>query len=319
MKPAAAFVLRGSALIFGLASATDFYVSPDGSDDNAGDSVEQSFQTLIRAQEAVRELATEAMSEDISIHLASGIYTLSEPLRFDGADSGKNGYMVNWIGDNATLSGGLRVTHWKEESDGIYSASVPEGTESRNLYVGDWAANFARQKLDNRTHFTYTANGMTWSDSRYDWLMSTPGLENAEVRFINSFTDRVAPILGVGNRELIMRQHAWANQIIGWDHVANPFADFGVYVQNALALLTDGGEFYFDSDAGTVYYKPLDGEDMGTIDTYLGVQETLISVGGTYDEPAHDISFSGIKFVSPHIPPALIIHTIRLATYPLKT
>lgn len=317
MKPATAF-LRGSALLLGPASATDFYVSPDGSDENTGDSTGHPFQTLIRTRDAVRELATGAMSEDISVHLASGIYTLSEPLRFDDADSGKNGYIVSWIGDNTTISGGLRVTDWKEGSDGIYSASVPEGTESRNLYVGDWAANYARQKFDNRTHFTYTADGMTWSDSRYDWLMSTPGLENAEVRFINSFTDRVAPIREVGNRELVMRQHAWANQIIGWDHAANPFADFGVYVQNALALLTGGGEFYFDPDAATVYYKPLDGEDMETIDTYLGVQETLISVGGTYDEPAHDIEFSGIKFVSPSIR-QLATHTIRLATYPLKT
>lgn len=314
MKSAAAFLIRASALLFGLALATDLYVSTTGSDSNAGNSAGQPFRTLTKAQNAVRALATQSMSDDITVHLASGIYILSEPLRFNGADSGKNGHTVSWVGDGATLSGGLRVTGWKQESNGIYSASVPTGTESRNLYVGGWAANYARTKLDNRTQFTYTANGMTWSDSRYDWLMSTPGIANAEIRFINSFTDRVAPIRAVGNRQLSMRQYAWANQIIGWDHAASPFADFGVYVQNALALLTDGGEFYLDTAAAKVYYKPLAGENMATIDTYLGVQETLIAVGGTYGEPAHDISFSGIKFVSPHspLPPSSSLSTLSV-------
>jgi hypothetical protein len=53
-----------------------------------------------------------------------------------------------------------------------------------------------------------------------------------------------------------------------------------------------------DSKAGKVYYKPLAGENMATVDAHLGVLETLVTVGGTYDAPAHDITFQGLSFVS---------------------
>lgn len=236
------------------------------------------------------------MAEDITVHLLSGTHRLSEPLNLGSADSGKNGFRVNWIGSNATISGGLRVRGWKAGADGVYSASVPKGTQSRNLFVNGQAAQYARVKLLSRNDFTYTATGMTWNKTDYDFLMTTPGIETAEVRFINSFTDRYAPIQAVGNRELIMKQHSWANQIIGYDTVTAPNADFGVWVQNARALLTEGGEFFLDSDAGLVSYKLLAGEDMSTVKAYLGIQEALVTISGTYDDPAHDIVFSGLAF-----------------------
>ena len=85
----------------------------------------------------------------------------------------------------------------------------------------------------------------------------------------------------MSNRQLTMVQNAWKDSIIGYDTVNNNNADFGLWVQNALALLTEGGQFYLDSSAGRVCYKPLNGENMATVDTYLGIQECLIAVGNT--------------------------------------
>lgn len=151
-----------------------------------------------------------------------------------------------------------------------------------------------------RTDFQYTNTSMVWTSSEYDWLMTTPGIAGAEVRFISSFTDRYAPIEAVGDRELIMAQYSWTNNIIGYDTIPDPNADFGVWVQNALPLLAEGGEYYLDSDAGTVYYMPLAGQNMTTAQTHLGVLEALVAIGGTYDEPAHDLTFEGLNFVSQH-------------------
>ena len=39
------------------------------------------------------------------------------------------------------------------------------------------------------------------------------------------------------------------------------------------------------------------GEDMSKADTYLGILEAILVVGGTYDAPAHDITFQGLSFV----------------------
>ena len=63
-------------------------------------------------------------------------------------------------------------------------------------------------------------------------------------------------------------------------------------------MLTEGGQFFLDSAAGKVYYKPLSGEDMGSVQAYLGVSEVLVAIGGSYAEPVHDIFFQDLNFVS---------------------
>ncbi|KAI1818674.1 pectin lyase-like protein [Poronia punctata] len=282
-------------LLLQLVSAVDIYVSLDGSDQNDGSSEDSPLETIEKAQETVRDLVSGDLSEDVHVHLLPGEYTLESPLTFTDEDSGGNGFRVRWTGTNATISGGIRVTDWEQGDNGVYSASVPAGSESRNLYVDGKAANFARRKIE-RDGLTYTDTSITWSSGDYDWLMSTDGLESAEIRFISSFTDRYAPIDHVGSREVVMKQTAWQNQLIGYDTINNPNADFGVYVQNAQALLGDEGQFFLDSEGGKVYYKPFDGQDLNNVDAYLGIQEVLLSVGGTYDSPAHDITFEGITF-----------------------
>jgi hypothetical protein len=293
--------LFACANLFTPFAVADVYVSTTGSDSNDGSSEAKAFATLTKAQQTVRGQIS-SMNANITVRIAPGTYVLSSPLSFTAQDSGKNGFAVNWVGLGALISGGRKLTNWTAGSNGIYSTTVPTGTKSRNLYVNGQASNYARRKVANRKDFTYTTTGITWTSGSYDWITSTAGIESAEIRFINSFTDRYAPIQGKGNKQLIMKQNWWFGNNWGYDHVAKPNADFGVWVQNALALLTEGGQFYLDSAQGKVYYKPLNGENMATADTRLGILETLISVGGTYDAPAHDITFQGLSFVSPLTP-----------------
>jgi hypothetical protein len=279
--------------------AADFYVSPSGVDTNDGQS-ESPFQSLRQAQLAVRDALAQGLNENITVHVGDGEYVLSEPLNFTSADSGSSQFPVLWtaIGTKAIISGGTKVTGWTANgTDGIYSASVPPGTLSRNLYVNGFAANYARRYL-NRTFFDYTHTAVTWTSSDYDWLMDIPDIEGAEIRAVSSFTDRYAKIEAIADRELVMVQPAWRNQIIGYDTIPQPNINFGFWIQNALSLLSEGGQFYLDSEAGVVYYLPLDGEDMSSVDSYLGTLEALVVLGGTYEERVHDIHFQGLNFVS---------------------
>lgn len=277
--------------------AVDLYVASDGSDTNGGTSAAP-FKTLSKAQEAVRTLILGKPRENITVHVGPGTYMLSTPLTFTAADSGSDAFKVRWIGSGATISGGLKIAGWTVGSNGVYSANVPVGLRSRNLYVNGKASNYARKKIANRKDFTYTSTGMKWTSNTYDWISSTRGIDGAEIRFINSFADRYAPIKSVGNRELIMEQNTWYNQLWGYDTVNKNNADFGVWVQNALDLLTEGGQFFLDSAAGKIYYKPLSGEDMKSVQTYLGVSEVLVAIGGDYANPVHDIFFQDLNFVS---------------------
>jgi hypothetical protein len=282
-----------TSAVYGL----DFYVSLAGDDDGPG-SRDRPLKTLGQAQRVVRKQLESSMTEDINVHVATGVHALSASMVFTASDSGKNGFKVNWIGSDTVVSGGLKVTGWNQGTNGIYSASVPVGTLSRNLYVNGAAANYARRKI-NRKDFSYSNTGMTWSNSANDWLQTAEGIAGAEVRFISSFTDRYAQIKSVASRQLVMSQTAWQDQIRGYDTVNKPNAEFGVWVQNSPSLFTDGGQFYLDSKAGKVYYKPLAGENMSTAETYLGILEAIVMVAGTYDNPTHDITFQNLSFVCP--------------------
>ncbi|RBR11742.1 hypothetical protein FVER53590_13062 [Fusarium verticillioides] len=277
-----------------LSVAADIFVDRRGQDHNTG-SAGKPVKSIKKAQELVRGLIPSA-KDGITVHLGPGTWVIDKPIMFRNEDSGINGFKVTWAGPETVISGGYEINNWTESDDGIWSASVPKGTKSRNLYVNGLAAQYARRQIHNRTDFEYTKVGMTWNSSEYDWILEIPGIENGELRAINSFTDRVALIEKVGDRVLEMKRDIWANQLIGYDQIAEPFWDGGVWIQNVKAFLTDGGQFYLDRNESAVYYKPLEGENMATASAYLGVEEVLLVIGGTYEEPVHDLHFEGITF-----------------------
>jgi hypothetical protein len=279
----------------GVSANIDIYVSPTGSDSGDG-SQSSPYKSLTKAQQQVRSALSSSSSGGITVHLAGGVHTLSKPLVLTDKDSGSSSKPVVWTSSaNATVSGGLKITNWSRGSNGIYSASVPSNTYSRNLYVDGLVVSPARKRI-NRRDFKFSNVGMSWTDTSYDYISSVRNISNAEVRFINSFTDRLAPIISVSNRQIVFNGTNWNNNIIGYDSVSKPFNDNGVWIQNAYDLLSAPGQFFLDTGANTVYYWPLDNQDMSKVEAYLGIQETLVSIGGSYDDPAHDITFSGINF-----------------------
>ncbi|KAH8178709.1 hypothetical protein LIA77_00228 [Sarocladium implicatum] len=280
----------------GVASArTDIYVSPTGSDSGDG-SQSSPFKSLTKAQQAVRSALGDSSSGAITVRLAGGVHTLTKPLVLTDADSGSSSQPVVWTSSaNATISGGLKVTNWKAGSDGIYSASVPSGTYSRDLYVDGVSVPPARKILP-RVDFKFNNVGMTWTSSDYDYLQSVRNISKAEVRFINSFTNRIAPIVSISNRQIVFNATNWNNNVVGYDTAPKPFLSRNIYVQGAYDLFSAPGQFFLDTAANTVYYWPLPGQDMSKVGAYIGIQETLLSISGTYDDPAHDITFSGINF-----------------------
>jgi hypothetical protein len=276
-----------------------FWVAPDGSDHATG-ARKAPFKTLGRAQEAVRSANTH-LKHDLCVHVADGTYYLDEPLNFTAVDSGSNGHRVRWIadGDNVNLSGGIRVRKWEkyDKTNGIWSASTPVGLESRHFYVDQKHAQRARESL-NRTWLANATGGYQIVNEAADFLLTTPGIENGEIRGLGSFTDRSVPIDHVGkNKTLIMAQPAWANNIIGYDSIIQPFYNGPLYVENVLAFLDEANEYYLNSSTGTIYYKPPTGVDPKDQYLVLAKLEQVLLVSGTYDDPVHDITFQGFNYM----------------------
>ena len=68
------------------------------------------------------------------------------------------------------------------------------------------------------------------------------------------------------------------------------------YIENALELLDEPGEWYFDRAAKTVYYQPLPGQDMTRAHVIAPAVEKLVELRGTLDQPVEHIHFTGLTF-----------------------
>ncbi|MEV4413837.1 RICIN domain-containing protein [Catellatospora sp. NPDC049609] len=295
----AALLAAASALSATPATAavmTTLYVSPTGSGTACSSPQPCS---LAQAQSTVRGLAP-TMSGDIVVQLAGGTYALSAPLTFTSADSGANGYTVFWqaaSGARPIIYGGQRVTGWTQvdAAQNIWRAAASAGFDTRQLYVNGRLATRARTQV-NRGDFTMTTSGMTFTNGALAYLNNVAAEDRVELESVNSFTDRYVPVQSISNNVITMEQPAWNNNTFGYDTLSRPFHSGPMYLVNAREFLDAAGEWYLDTAAGQLYYKPLSGENMATVEVQLPRLESLLRVGGTYAAPAHHLSFSGLQF-----------------------
>ncbi|TDC21803.1 right-handed parallel beta-helix repeat-containing protein [Streptomyces sp. 8K308] len=277
-------------------------VAPAGAemaDDGGPGTMGKPLATLAEAQRRARELAARA-DADVTVILLDGAYRLSEPLRFDAADSGRDGHTVAWRaapGASPVLTGAEPVTGWEldDPTTGVYRADVGTGFDTRQLYVDGALAQRARTSL-SPSDIRLNATGFALNNPDLDYLAELPDQRRIELQAMLSFTNRFAPVDSISGSTVVMRQPAWDNNTYGYDTIQSPFRTPTFWLLNSRAFLDEPGEWYLDTAAGTLYYKPLEGQDLASARVELPRLETLVEVGGTYDEPAHDLSFEGLTF-----------------------
>ena len=296
---AVALALAGTAAAAAVshaASATTLYASPTGS----GTACTASAPCSLTQAKSSVEAVDAAMSGDITAQLAGGTYRLSAPLVFGAADSGSNGHTVIWqsaAGTTAVISGGRQVTGWTlhDSANDIYSAPVPTGADSRQLYVDGAAAPRAAIAI-NRGDVSMTSSGMTIQNSALDYLASLPEQSRIEVESQDSFTDRYAPVAAISGTAITMQQPAWNNNNWGYDTLASPFAGGQLYLENSYSFLKTAGQWYLDPQAGQLYYKAPAGWNPSGHDLELPQLTSLLQISGSYSSPAHNIAFQGLAF-----------------------
>ncbi len=275
-------------------------VAPTGAanaDDDGPGTRAEPLATLEEAQRRARELADDG---DVTVQLLDGTYRLSAPLRFDAADSGAEGHTVTWRaapGAEPVLSGAQPVTGWEldDAAAGVYKADVGTGFDSRQLYVDGVVAQKARISVP-RTALTLNPSGFTLNDPGLAYLAGLPQQERIEFQALQSFTNRFAPVQSITGTTVVMQQPAWDNNTYGYDSVTSPFRTPRYFLLNSRSFLDAPGEWYLDTAAGVLYYKPLEGQDLSSAAVELPRLETLVEVGGTYEEPVRNLRFEGITF-----------------------
>ncbi|MFJ4817218.1 DUF1349 domain-containing protein [Streptomyces sp. NPDC088801] len=279
-----------------FAAGTTLYAAPNGSGTACSSSRPCS---LTQAKTKVRAI-NNSMTRDITVELADGTYRLSAPLAFTSADSGSGGHTVNWkaaLGAHPVITGARKATGWtvQDSAKNIWKSNVGTGFDTRHLSVDGVMATRARTEV-RRSDLTATTNGYTFTSSSLSYLNSLAQPGRTEIHGVGSFTDRYAPVTGISNGTITMAQPSWDNNTFGYDTLTSPFRAGPLYIENAFEFLDTAGEWYLDTAAGTLYYKPLTGQDMSEADVEVPKLESLVGVGGTYSSPATHISFSGLQF-----------------------
>ena len=286
----------GSSADAAVTNGSRFYVSPTGT----GTDCSASAPCLITQAQTVVKAAAKSMQSDLVVELADGIYRLKAPLLFTADDSGGNGHTITWqaaTGANPVLSGAQKISGWAvtDSEKNIWKASAPGTFATRQLFVDGKLVIRARLPF-NMKDINATMDGFTFTGSALSALNGVAHPERMDLHSVGSFSDRYSPVKSVANGTVIMEQPAWAHNTWGYDYIKSSFRQGAAYMENAYEFIDQPGEWYQHTTAGMLYYKPLSGQDMEKADVELPMVEVLLSIGGSYDQPAHDLAFQGITF-----------------------
>lgn len=284
----------------------NLYVAADG-DDNGSGSAQQPFRTVSRAKEEAARF-TGQMNGDIVINVASGTYPVSQTEVFSSGHSGKNGYYVVLRGDAANkpvFTGGVKVEGWEQVDNYIYKAQLPNVADVRNLYINGYPAQRAKSKYGYSVSQLYSQEGSAFSTdgfvvSKKNFPNNLTQVNRLELSWTNEWVNQRTPvdeIIDNGDSYIFkMRQPAW--NLAATKPYATVRAGIGLfYIENARELLDQPGEFYFDQTARTLYYYPLQSENLQTAESYVGKTEGLLSIQGeSLANKAENIIIENIDF-----------------------
>jgi len=290
----------------GAVGDADFYVAPDGNDAWSGRLPQRNaarsdgpFASLQRAQAAVRELRrSKTFDRPVTVVVRGGTYRLTQPLVFTPEDSGtaeSPTVYAAYPGERVVLSGGVPITGWRSDSEGVWHAPLPDvfqGTGGpTQLFINGERRRRARSP---DTGYYRTAGPLAplgdRSKARGDRskklgfrfkpgdLHAWPDWRNMNIVLFHSWTASIHWPAALDEKKQEVRFTAPCGWPVGWWEHNQRY-----YIENVRAALTAPGEWLADVEKGEILYIPLPGENPETIQAEAPVCERLVEFAGEPD------------------------------------
>ncbi len=276
--------------------AVEFHVAPNGDDRNPGTQAKP-FATPARARDAVRALKKAqggTLKTPVTVLLQGGTYSLAEPLLFAPEDSGSAASPVTWAaapGAKPVLSGGRRIGGWKQvmvQGKALWGADIPE------VKAGKWAFHQLWVNGERRTRARHPNQGFLRIAGLPDVKKETPYNQGqkrfrfaaGDLKRWDNLTDVDVIVLHlwVGVRLAVESLDEGERLVNFVQKSRRRLTDGNVparyYVENALELLDEPGEWYLNRKTGTLYYWPLKGEKVGEAEVIAPAQPHLLRLEG---------------------------------------
>ncbi len=311
--------------LFGMIKVTsaEIWVSVKGNDRNEGTKAapKATLAGALRQARELRRVKNESVKGSIYIYLQGGTYSLTEPVFIHPEDSGTKEsptIIQSAKGENVVLSGGVSLSGWKKAGHVSGLPSVAKGkvwvtevpdfngrmADFRQLWINGKKAVRARNVADfkqmDRIVSNEVENEVLWVPARsVKSIMSARHAElvlhemwavaNLRIKSIKVQGDS-AGIRFHSPESRIQFEHPWPRPMLG-KGVNSAF-----YLTNAIELLDQPGEWYYDYVTSKLYYYPREGENMKNVSAVVPMLETLVQVEGSIDRPVTNVCFEGINF-----------------------
>lgn len=302
------------------------YVDPKNGTENTTYGYNNPVATVAQGVEAHKNLSATSSSNTYVI-LLEGDHKLTETIEIDASHTpGDNSLIITSYNKNkkSVITGGEDLTgEFSSYQNGIWRASVPVGTMSRQLYVDGTKAVRARSEdapsdAINTTTYWPSGDRYIWYDtlengqrdySNYIGVIKTTDTfykdfakpKDLELVFYSYYSNSRCHVDWIEeNSDGTISFHM---QSPGWEamnHKGHCSVYTPAYIENALELLDTAGEWYLDSDEGYIYYMPYAHEDMSTAEVVLPTYDTymqkVMNIEGTTEDSVQNITFDNVEF-----------------------
>ncbi len=298
------------------AQTINFYVAPDGNDNWSGrlprpnpQKTDGPLASLKGGRDAIRRLKSQGkLSQSVRVIVSDGHYPLTEPIVFTPEDSGTEQCPITYEAASRTFpvfSGGRVITGFKPDRDGVWTARIPEVKAGKWYFEQLWVN--GRRAVRARTPNKF-----------YFYMLRRPGAGRDPHREFIARPDDIKPLLSIPQAQLndvtLVAYHSWEvsrHRVASVDSKTNLVTTTGnapwafmewapnqrYHLENFKEALDAPGEWFLDRD-GTLYYKPLPGEDMTKADVIAPVVEQFVRFVGQPElgQWVEHITLKGLSF-----------------------
>jgi len=302
------------------AEPINLFVSPQGNDAWSGslpeptaDGTDGPFATIAGARDAIRTMKASApLSAPINVQVRGGVYRLSEPLVFTPEDSGRHDTPITYqayAGEEPVLSGGVAITGWQQDGDrwvahvdGVgpgpapFSAiwvngeyRHPARSPNEDFFYTDGAAPVIKDP-NSDAEIQGPTNAIKFAEGD---IQHWQNIEDALVVSFHSWDTthlRITKIDDENNILVMDRKGGWP-----FNRWAGPRQRY--YVEHIIEGLDAPGEWYLNRKTGDVYYLPMPGETMDSVEVIAPMLRQVVKIEGDLKAGAfvEHLHFQGLK------------------------
>jgi hypothetical protein len=308
-------------------AAASIFVDAGNGVDGAPGSLERPVATLEAARRLARA-ALESADGDVVVYLRGGLHPRTEAFTLTAADGGRGENAMiyrSYPGEQAVLEGGLRIDSWKPADGDIMVAAVPDSVDDmRQFFAGSQRQPRARSAAAEATAVDFVRGPLFGRQRNVAMTVDTELVagfshpEDLELVYIGvalaghgirrsdgtevkraSWKSHRLPVavafdrgdgttqLDIGNGALYQaseRGYRLIELLPG-----DPF-----FFENAIELLDEPGEWFFDPRDRLLYWWPPDSAALD--DAWIPNLEVLLDVNGTLESPVRNVRFEGLAF-----------------------